>query len=232
VKLAIMQPYFFPYIGYYQLIAAVDKFVVYDDVNFIKNGWINRNRLTLAGATHYITVPLAAASPFVKINQINVQGGDGWRRKLMESIRHSYSKAPHFAEVNALIHEVLFSGAEKIGELAKTSIVTVCDHVGLKTEFVDSSSTYGNESLSGPARVLDICSKEGATEYYNLPGGRDLYREQEFAEQNIGLHFLKPSLKPYRQFVAQFQPGLSIIDVLMFNDRETVQKMICLRSEA
>jgi hypothetical protein len=227
VKLAIMQPYFFPYIGYYQLIAAVDKFVVYDDVNFIKNGWINRNRLILAGATHYVTVPLAGASPFLKINQINVQGGDGWRRKLVESLRHSYSKAPYFAEVSTLVHEVLFSGEEKIGEIAKASLAAVCNYVGLERKFVGSSAIYGNESLSGSMRVLDICTRECATEYYNLPGGRELYSAQEFAEQNVALHFIQPKLEPYLQFTEQFQPGLSIVDVLMFNDRERVREMIC-----
>ncbi|MFS2015445.1 WbqC family protein [Massilia sp. CT11-108] len=226
MNLAIMQPYFFPYIGYFQLIAAADKFVFYDDVNFIKNGWINRNRLVLAGTTRYITVPLAGASPFLKINQINLQDGEGWRRKLLESLRHSYSKAPYFDDVSALVQEVLVAN-EKISEVAKASLTAVCRHLGLEREFVSSSSIYGNDALSGQARVLDICSKEGATAYYNLPGGKDLYSEQDFARQNISLHFIQPRIEPYPQFTEQFQPGMSIIDVLMFNDRAKAKAMIC-----
>lgn len=232
MKLAIMQPYFFPYIGYFQLIAAVDKFVFYDDVNFIKNGWINRNRLILAGATRYITVPLVGASPFLKINEISAQSGDGWRRKLVESLRHSYSKAPYFADVNALFQEVVLANHDKIGEIAKASVMVICRYLGLATEFVPSSAIYGNASLGGALRVLDICAKEGASEYVNPPGGRALYNEQEFSERGLNLYFVQPRLDPYPQSTDQFQPGLSIIDILMFNSREQVRAMIGMGSEA
>lgn len=222
-----MQPYFFPYIGYFQLIAAVDKFVFYDDVNFIKNGWINRNRLFLAGEVRYITVPLAGASPFLKINQVGIQAGDGWRRKLVESLRHSYAKAPHFDAVNELFQRVVFSSEQDIGTMAKTSIMTVCDYLGIATKFVQSSTIYDNASLSSTDRVLDICVKEHASDYYNLPGGRALYGDDEFAQRQVALHFIQPHLIPYPQFAAQFQPGLSIVDILMFNDRERASSMIC-----
>lgn len=227
-----MQPYLFPYIGYFQLLAAVDKFVFYDDVNFIKNGWINRNRLILAGATRYITMPLSGASPFLKINQIDVQASDGWRRKLVESLRHSYGKAPHFAEVNAIFQKVICSDEQKIGEIAKASVTAVARYLGLDRQFVHSSAGYGNESLSGPARVLDICAREGASDYYNPPGGRALYSEQAFEERGIGLHFIAPRLDPYPQFADSFEPGLSIIDVLMFNDRDQVRNMIGMETAA
>lgn len=226
MKLAIMQPYFFPYLGYFQLIAAVDKFVFYDDVNFIKNGWINRNRLILAGATRYITVPLAGASPFLKINEIGVQAGDGWRRKLAESLRHSYSKAPYFAPVNALFQEIVLSDQHMIGDLAKASVTAVCRYLGLETEFVLSSAIYDNASMGGADRVLDICVLEGASDYFNPPGGRELYSEQDFAARGVGLNFIQPRLEAYPQFAEPFQPGLSIIDVLMFNSPEQVRAMI------
>ena len=226
MKLAIMQPYFFPYIGYYQLIAAVDKFVLYDDVNFIKNGWINRNRLILAGEVRYITIPLSGASSFLKINEIDVQVGDGWRRKLAENLRHSYSKAPYFTEVNALFQEVLFSNENRIGEIAKESLTSVCKYLGIETEFVHSSTMYGNSSLGGKERVLDICARENAHEYHNLPGGRELYHEEEFVRRGVELDFIQPHMEPYSQFSEKFQPGLSIVDVLMFNSREAAKKMI------
>jgi hypothetical protein len=221
-----MQPYLFPYIGYFQLLAQVDRFVFYDDVNFIKNGWINRNRLLLQGEPRYFTVPLRDASPFRKIRDVEVAPAAGWRRGVQESIRHAYGKAPHFAAVAALVERVLRAETTRIGELAKASVRAVVDHLGLDTELVDSSSRYGNESLSGAARVVDICRREGASDYYNAPGGRALYDAAEFARHGIALHFVEAQPIEYRQGGAAFVPGLSIIDVLMHNDPAQTRELL------
>lgn len=226
MKLAIMQPYFFPYIGYFQLLAAVDKFVFYDDVNFIKNGWINRNRLFLAGDVRYITVPLSGASPFLKINEISVQASDAWRKRMVETIRHSYSKAPYYKDVGALVADVLFSSEDHISEIAKASVTRVAAYLGLDTEIVMSSTVYDNAHLHAAERVLDICAKEHSTDYYNPPGGKVLYDHSEFRARNIELSFIAPELKPYKQLCHTFQPGLSMIDVLMFNDAKTAKEML------
>lgn len=231
MKLAIMQPYLFPYIGYFQLVAAVDKFVFYDDVNFIKNGWINRNRLFLAGEVRYITVPLAGASPFLKINQIEVQNNGLWQKKMLESLRHSYSKAPNFSVINELISEVLFSGKTCIGDIAADSVLMVSKYLGLATNFSNSSSCYENEDLHGSERVIDICKKERAEEYFNLPGGRELYKRELFEKDNIDLLFITPNLERYQQLGKEFHPGLSIIDVLMFNDPAKVRAMLNVNIE-
>jgi hypothetical protein len=225
MKLAIMQPYLFPYLGYFQLIAQVDKFVFYDDVNFIKNGWINRNRLCVGGTAHYVTFPLAGASPFQKINEILIQNDKVWRKKLAERIRHSYSKAPYFAAVNALVLKILMAEERSMANAAKNSITEVCDYLSLDTEFVMTSSIYNNANLSGVDRVIDICRREFADEYYNPPGGRELYDEALFKAAGMELHFIDPRLDAYPQFSAKFIPGLSIIDVLMFNDPAAVRKM-------
>jgi len=226
MKLALMQPYLFPYIGYFQLLAQVDRFVFYDDVNFIKNGWINRNRLLLQGEPRYFTVPLRDASPFRKIRDVEVAAAAGWRRTIRESIRHAYGKAPNFVAVSALVERVLETETTRIGELAKASVRAVADHLALETELVDSSSRYANESLSGAARVLDICSRERASDYYNAPGGRALYDAREFARHGIALHFVAPQAIEYRQGGAAFVPGLSIIDVLMHNDRGQARELL------
>ena len=226
MKLAIMQPYLFPYLGYFQLAAAVDKFVFYDDVNYIKNGWINRNRLSLAGEVRYITIPLAGASSFLKINQILVQKHSLWQRKIIESVRHSYSKAPKFTDVSNLFSEVLLADECCISEIAKRSVVAVSRYLGLKTQFVMSSSRYGNAHYVGSDRVLDICQQENATNYYNLPGGKNLYNDEMFHANGITLRFIKPNLGLYRQFSGEFIPGLSIIDVLMFNDRDIARELL------
>ena len=226
MKLAIMQPYLFPYIGYFQLVAAVDKFVFYDDVNFIKNGWINRNRLLLAGEVRYLTVPLRAASPFLKINQIATQGSGPWQKKMAESLRHSYRKAPYFEQVNAIFSDVIFSEPHSIAEMARNSVLSIARYLCLDTDFVLSSAVYVNAHLHSAERVIDICVAEQASHYYNLPGGRQLYDGAAFARHGIDLRFIETSIAPYRQATAVFQPGLSMLDVLMFNDVATVNAML------
>ena len=226
MRLAIMQPYLFPYIGYFQLAASVDKFVFYDDVNFIKHGWINRNRLYLNGAVRYFTIPLSGASPFLKIRQIDVQPGALWKKKMLESVRHSYSKAPYFKAANDLLQATLDSGESSIAAIARTSVRAVCAYAGLGTQFIESSAIYGNDELSGAQRVLDICQREQASDYFNPPGGRALYSEDDFSAAGVKLHFVDPCLRAYRQFGGEFQPGLSILDALMFNDARAVRELV------
>jgi len=217
MKLAIMQPYLFPYLGYFQLVAAVDKFVFYDDVNFIKNGWINRNRVLLGGEPRYFTVPLSGASPNLRINQVLVVPDNAWRGRLCQSLRQAYARAPHFQAVNELFTNVIHTDDMRISEIAKRSVVVVAAYLGLRTEFVSSSAIYANDALRGVDRVLDICQHEKASVYVNLPGGRTLYDEAKFTAADIDLRFIEPHLAVYHQCDPAFHAGLSILDVLMFN---------------
>lgn len=226
MKVAIMQPYLFPYLGYYSLVASVEKFVFYDDVGFIKNGWINRNRLHLSGDVRYFTVPLVGASSNLKIRDIHIQPRSLWLRKLLDSIRQSYSKAPHFSSTFELVRDVLDCDQDSISEIAKRSIVKVSEALGLDVMFVMSSADYGNEALTGQDRVIDICCREMASQYFNLPGGRDLYHESKFREKGIDLNFISPQLVPYPQFQRPFSAGLSIIDVMMFNSVNDIRKSL------
>ena len=228
MKLAIMQPYFFPYIGYFQLVDAVDKFVFYDDVNYIKSGWINRNRLFLSGAVRYITVPLTAASSFEKINRTQVKRGDDWPVQMLSVIRGSYAKAPYYCAVVNLVEEVLNSRYEHISTLARNSIIAVTNYLEIEKNYCISSTVYENQNLKSTDRVRDICRKEKASQYWNLPGGKDLYNIDVFKNEGVELKFINVELAPYRQLVDEFQPGLSILDILMFNDKEHVRKMISL----
>ncbi|HLL13124.1 MAG TPA: WbqC family protein [Rubrivivax sp.] len=223
MKLALMQPYLFPYIGYFQLVAAVDRFVFYDDVNYIKNGWINRNRIANHGTARYFTVPLSDASPFQAINTVRTQPPATWRRTLLESLRHQYRRAPHYAAVAALVEDVFGSDSDAIADIARGSVVRCADYIGLATDFVPTSAHYGNHELKASQRVLDICRREAADEYWNLPGGRVLYDSAEFAEHGIALHFVDPIPFSYAQGSHDFVPGLSIIDVLMHNPPSAVR---------
>lgn len=225
-RLAIMQPYLFPYVGYFQLVAAVDRFIFYDDVNFMKGGWVNRNRLLLSGGVQWFTFPLSGASSHSKINEIQVQQGDVWRRKLLSSVRQSYGKAKYFAQAYALLEDVVMSGEASMSSLAQRSIVSVASYLGIETKFVSSTGRYRNEGLHGTERVLDICKKEAATEYHNLPGGERLYLEEQFASAGISLFFVRPNLASYIQFSSPFVPALSMLDVLMFNDRAATLRLL------
>lgn len=226
MKLAVMQPYVFPYIGYFQLIQAVDKFVFYDNVNYIKNGWINRNRLRLGGAVRYFTIPLHEASPFRRIVETRIDGRQPWCRKILESVRHAYGRAPYFTPVRQLVESVLTEQSDSIAAMARASVLAVARYLGLTTEFVPSSGPYGNAHLHGVERVLDICRREAATQYLNLPGGRALYAPEEFNRQGIDLRFVQPLPIEYPQFIEPFEPWLSIIDVLMHNAPEDARRLL------
>jgi hypothetical protein len=226
MKLAVMQPYFFPYLGYFQLIHAVNLFVAYDDVNFIKGGWIARNFVLLNCAPALVTVPLVNLSPYKTIAKTQVVADDRWRLRMLKTLRQAYSKAPNFAAVYALAEAVLRSPCASIAELAMASVRAVADYLHLNTDIRNSADRYGNSSLKGEARILDICHREGAEAYYNLPGGMALYNRAAFGAAGVDLRFLQPSEPRYRQFSCTFVSRLSIIDVLMFNSVDAAQRLL------
>ena len=227
MKLAIMQPYLFPYLGYFQLIAAVDKFVFYDDVNYMKSGWVNRNRYLHAGEPRYFTVPTEGASSFVPINRVGVNTRNPtWQRKLFETIRTAYKGAPHLDAGLRLLRGTLEAPAASIGEMARRSVENTLEYLGVRREVVPSSAVYGNADLRAAARVLDICRKEQASTYVNAPGGRSLYDFDEFAAQGCRLMFIAPAFPEYDQGSRPFVAGLSILDAIMRCPPEEVAQML------
>lgn len=228
MKLAIMQPYFMPYIGYFQLIKMVDKFIFYDDVTFIKQGWINRNKILINNQAKMFSIPLSNASSHVLIKDVLISeiAYQKWRKSFFNSIVFSYKKAKNYSKINALIEKILEKRPEKISELAIKSVVEVAQYLDLKTEFEICSDVYSNTYLSGQNRVLDICINEKAITYINPVGGMELYSKSVFQEKNIELFFIKANKSVYPQFSEEFVPFLSIIDVLMFNDLEDIHKQL------
>jgi len=224
MKLAIMQPYFFPYIGYFQLAKAVDKFVFYDDVGYIKNGWINRNRILINGEAHYITVYLKGASASKLINEVELIDN---RSKLRKTILNAYCKAPYFKKVWPLIEKILEFETDKISELAEYSVIQTCNYFRVDTKFEFSSKDYGQSAdLKKERRLIAICNINGAQEYINPIGGIGLYDKKTFMDEQISLSFLKTGSVVYNQFDNPFIGNLSIVDVMMFNSRYEISKML------
>lgn len=227
MRLAIMQPYLFPYIGYFQLIHAVDRFVVYDDVNFIKQGWVNRNRILIGNEPHLFTMPLIDAGSFTPINAIALGAGyANWRPKFLKTLTQVYRKAPHFEQAMHVVEQALHPERKHLSELLVASLRAVMDHVGISTELVSTSANYKNNDLAGQERVLDICRQEGASDYVNPIGGVELYSKAAFAERGIRLWFLRSALNAYPQFGTTFHPGLSIVDVMMFVQASDLKRMM------
>lgn len=228
MKLAIMQPYFMPYIGYFQLIKIVDKFIFYDDVTFIKQGWINRNKILINNQAKMFSIPLSNASSHVLIKDVLISeiAYQKWKKSFLNSIFFSYKKAKNYSKIYALIEKILEKKPETISELAIKSVVEVAQYLDLRTEFEICSDVYSNTYLSGQNRVLDICINEKAITYINPVGGMELYSKSVFQEKNIELFFIKANKSVYPQFSEEFVPFLSIIDVLMFNDLEDIHKQL------
>lgn len=226
MKLGIMQPYFIPYIGYWQLMNAVDKYVIYDDVNFIKGGWINWNRILVNGEPKYFNVPMLGASPYKLINEVGVNNDRKLTDKNLRALEGAYRKAPYYGDVFPLMERVLESGKDDIASYIAESFRIIGEYLDIKTEFIISSDLEKDCEQKGQDKVLSICKLLGATEYYNAIGGQELYSFEDFKAQDITLKFLKTSDIVYEQFGNEFQPNLSIVDVMMFNSREQVQQML------
>lgn len=225
MKLSIMQPYLLPYIGYFQLIKATDKFVVYDDVNFINKGWINRNNILVSGKAHLFTVPLTNASQNKLIHEVGISS-EPWQKKLLRTIQQSYQKAPFYPAVFPILEKIITYPAQNISELASYSLVEILSYLNVKTEIILTSKIYGNESLKGQDRILDIVKKEGATTYINPIGGQELYDKVLFKNHGVDLFFIKSQPIQYPQFQHGFVPWLSIVDVIMHNSPSVTNELL------
>ena len=226
MKIGIMQPYIFPYIGYFQLINAVDKFILYDDVNFINKGWINRNRMLNNGKDSLFSIPLKEASQNKLINKIEVNWDSAWKSKFLKTLEQCYKKAPFYQETLLIIQQTLNVDNEPISKIVEHNLRLICKYLDIKTEIVSSSAIYQNSHLKAQERILAICLQEKATQYINPIGGLELYDKDFFEAQNIQLNFIKSKLIQYPQFKNEFVPWLSMIDVLMFNSKEEIISFI------
>lgn len=214
-----MQPYLLPYLGYFQLMNDVDKFVIYDNIQFTKKGWIHRNRILSNGKDALFTLPIKKDSDYLNVNERYLsEAFEGEKKKVLRRIKESYRKAPYFDEVYPLIETIFNNRHNNLFDFIYFSICEVTKFIGIDVEIIKSSELDSElAKIKGQDKVLGICKALNGTHYINAIGGKELYDKDVFSGNNIKLHFLNPELKPYQQFKNTFVPGLSIVDVLMFN---------------
>lgn len=226
MTLAGNQPYFLPYLGFWQLIHVADLFLLADDYDYIRHSWVNRNRILLNGRPHYLRVEVRSnkESRLIMDKQL-VESPHAISDKL-KTLEYAYLKAPCFADGYALAERILTWPERNLALFLEHSIREVCAYLGITTPFCHSSDIPGNSQFKREERIYDFCHRLGADTYVNLPGGQALYDFGEFARRGIRLRFIQPELKPYPQSGGPFVERLSILDAIMFNSREQLHEML------
>lgn len=230
LSLGIMQPYFLPYIGYFQLIGAVDEFLIYDNIKYTKKGWINRNRFLLNGKDAFFTLPLLKASDDLDVVERDLAEAFN-RGKLLNQLRGAYAKAPQFSSVFPLLERIVGYPDDNLFRYIHHSVTEICVYIGIETPILISSTVDIDHSLKAQDKVLALCKARGAGTYINPIGGMELYGRDAFSAEGIDLKFHKASPFVYTQFGNEFAPWLSIVDVLMFNPLDRVRDAVFNRYE-
>lgn len=220
-----MQPYFLPYIGYFQLIAAVDLFIVYDNIKYTKKGWINRNRMLLNGTDVIFSIPLKKDSDY--LNVVNRElSSDFSRQKFLNQMRGAYIKAPQFNLVWPMLEKIVMYEHNNLFLYIHNSILEICKYLDIKTKICLSSEVPINHDLKSQDKVIALSKAVNATTYINTSGGIDLYSRTAFNGAGLQLSFIRPLPFEYVQFNNKFVPWLSIVDILMFNSVDLVKIQI------
>lgn len=228
MKIAIMQPYLFPYIGYWQLINAVDKFIIFDDVNYIRRGYINRNNILVNGKPYRFTIPVKMASQNKLIKEMKLDFDNMAKQRFLQTIRYAYHKAPYYANVFFLIESIIMNPQDDLTQYIYKSLKDICSYLKINTEFYFSSQIQKDNGLRGEDKIIEICKKLQGDVYINPSGGRELYHQECFNKENISLFFLDAQLDKivYNQNTDKFEKNLSIIDILFYNDREEIYEFL------
>jgi hypothetical protein len=222
-----MQPYFMPYIGYFQLINSVDEFIIYDNIQYTKKGWINRNQILSNGTPQLISIPLKKDSDYLDV--VGRELSESWsndRKKIINIIKSSYNKSPYFQETFELILKCLNNPERNLFKFIYDSLILINEYLDIKTKMIISSIIDVDHTLKSQDKVLSICRERKATQYINSIGGQELYNKDIFKQNKIDLNFIKTNPIQYKQFNNEFIPWLSIIDVLMFNSKEQIKNYL------
>ena len=227
MTIGIMQPYLFPYIGYWQLINIVDTFVIYDNIQFSKKGWFHRNNILLNGKKTLFSIPLKKDSDSLDVVERYISdGAEKEINKIIRQVENAYKKAPYFVDVFPLIKEIFQNAERNLFKYIYNSVIQICEYLEINTNIVISSTINIDHSLKSQDKVIALNKALNATKYINPIGGTELYDFEKFQNENIELFFLNSNVPEYNQFGKEFIPYLSIIDIMMFNSREEIKKML------
>ena len=218
------QPYFIPYIGYWQLINSVDVFKISDDYNYIKHGWISKNRILVNGKPSDFRIELSKASSNKLITDIEL--GEISVKNKLKALMFAYGKAPYYENGIELMKEIFDCDDKNLADYLTNSIKVVCNYLDINTKIIRTSDFEGNSNFKREYRIFDLCERIGATEYHNAIGGQALYTYEQFREHGIELGFIKTGDIKYKQFNNEFVPNLSILDVIMFNSKDEIKDML------
>jgi len=226
-KIAIMQPYIFPYIGYFHLIHATHFFVFYDDVQYIMRGWINRNRIINQGNELFFTIPLCKASRNKCINEIAPAVDTRWKNKFYKQLTHSYKRTPYFSDAIEPVMSIFSEEYADITDMAIKSILVILTYLDMKFSFTKSSlCSPATKGLEKSDRLITITKAQGYNNYLNTPGGKEIYSKKYFLEHGVNLSFIDSVPSVYQQYSKRFIPYLSIIDIIMFNSKNHTLDLI------
>lgn len=231
VRIGMMQPYFFPYPGYFSLIQATDRWVIFDTAQYIRRGWVNRNRVLSTGNSiwKYMRVPVRHTNPDTPISQVSVDNRQDWQRKLVDGLDfYRLRRAPHYRATIEFIEDTISLQTEQLSDLVRHCLLQCCQYLSIPIHWSNHSETSpGNADANKPGDWAFLTTQSlGGTAYINAPGGRHLFDSAQFRRAGIELLFLEPVQPRYEQSRQHFEPDLSIIDVLMWNDVSAVRQMI------
>jgi len=222
-KVAIMQPYFLPYVGYFHLINSVDEFIIYDNIKYTKKGWINRNRILVDGKDRLLTLPLKKDSDY--LNVVDRKLTDSWpleKVKILNQIKGAYNKAPYYHNAFPVLKACMEAPSENLFDFIFTSLRLLNSYLRIHTKIRVSSSIDINHNLKSQDKGIAICKELKADTYINAVGGQELYNKKDFKTEGLNLNFVKSPKLEYKQYKNEFVPWLSIVDVMMFNKRTEI----------
>jgi len=217
------QPYFFPYLGYWQLMNLSDIYVLSDSMQFIKKGYVNRNNILFDGKRHLLTLEVLGVNSESLINEVTVGNN---QKKILKTIFHAYKKAPRFEETYPFIEKIILYDEKNLAKYIGNSIQKIARYLDMDTKFICLSDLQGETTLRAQDRTIDICKRLNADRYINAIGGQELYDKERFQAEGISLNFLRSEPAAYQQFDNEFEPNLSIIDVMMFNSKDEIKEML------
>ena len=229
MKLAIMQPYFFPYPGYFSLIKNADKWIFNDEVQMIHKGWVERNRiLKQNGGWHYIRMPLVKHKYTTLIKDVRVRTHEDWQRKILAQLGHYRKSAPHYYQVISFLNEVFKKKFDCLTHQNAYLLQMTCAYIGFEMKYeVLSEMDIDFRYIKAPDDwSLNICKALGYDHYLNPILGKSFYDRNKYEKNEIQLDFLRFNEPPYKQFNDEFISGLSIIDIMMFNTPDEINTML------